>query len=189
VTIVDTTVWIDFFLDTNTPQTQMLQHMLNAGEDICICGVILAEVLQGIREDADYTVVASRFEAFLFLPMHQGTFVNAAQLYRTLRRRGITIRNAVDCMIAAAAIEHDVPLLHHDRDFDPIAEHCGLKVIKTSEKPNNKPRLPVASRNRAAGEDEKRDRFSNRPQRSGPRPRTRRTDRGQRRTRTMGTLM
>ena len=134
VTIVDTTVWIDFFRGNDTPTTEMLQQMLNAGEDICICGVILTEVLQGIREDAEHKEVASRFETFLFLPMHHQTFVNAAQLYRTLRRRGITIRNAVDCMIAAVAIEHDVPLLHNDRDFNPIAEHCGLRVMKTGGK-------------------------------------------------------
>lgn len=138
MTIVDTTVWIDFFQNKDTPQTEALQRMLHAGEDICICGVILTEVLQGIREDADYKMVASRFEALLFLPMHQRTFVHAAQLYRTLRRRGITIRNAVDCMIAAVAIEHDIPLLHRDRDFGPIAEHCRLKLLKTEEKPASK---------------------------------------------------
>lgn len=138
MTLVDTTVWIDFFRDKNTPETGMLQHMLKAGEDICICGVILTEVLQGIREDADYIEVASRFEAFLFLPMHRHTFVSAAQLYRTLRRRGITIRNAVDCLIAAVAMEHDMPLLHHDRDFEPMAEFCGLKVIKTGTRAPHK---------------------------------------------------
>ena len=141
VTIVDTTVWIDFFRGKDTPETEMLQQMLNAGEDICICGVILTEVLQGIREDAEHTEDASRFEAFLFLPMHYRTFVAAAQLYRILRRRGVTIRNAVDCMIAAVAIEHDIPLLHHDRDFVPMAEHCGLKMIKTGEKPTDKSRV------------------------------------------------
>src|SRR5450759_2717655 len=135
VTIVDTTVWIDFFRGKDIPETEMLQQMLNAGEDICICGVILTEVLQGIREDTEHAAVASRFEAFLFLPMHHRTFITAAQLYRTLRRRGVTIRKAVDCMIAAVAIEHDIPLLHHDRDFGPMAEHGGLKVIKTGEKP------------------------------------------------------
>ena len=136
MTIVDTTVWIDFFRGKDTPESELLQQMLNAGEDICICGVILTEVLQGIREDTEHKEVASRFEAFLFLPMHHRTFVAAAQVYRTLRRRGVTIRNAVDCMIAAVAIEHDIPLLHHDRDFRPMAEHCGLKVIKTGEKSN-----------------------------------------------------
>ena len=138
VTIVDTTVWIDFFHGKNTPETETLQHMLNASEDICTCGVILTEVLQGTREDSDYKKVASHFEAFLFLPMHHSTFVSSAKLYRTLRRRGITIRNAIDCMIAAVAIEHDIPLLHHDRDFEPLAEHCGLKVIKTGGKPTSK---------------------------------------------------
>jgi len=131
VTIVDTTVWIDFFQGKNTPETGILEQMLTAGEDICICGVILTEVLQGIRDDADYSKIASRFEAFLFLPMHHQTFVRAAQMYRKLRSRGTTIRNAVDCMIAAVAIEHDIPLLHHDRDFGRIAQHCGLKIINT----------------------------------------------------------
>jgi predicted nucleic acid-binding protein len=146
VTIVDTTVWIDFFRGKNTPETEMLQHMLNAGEDICICGVILTEVLQGTREDADYKAVASRFEAFLFLPMHHSAFVDSAQLYRALRRKGITVRNAVDCMIAAVAIEHDIPILHHDRDFDPLAEHCGLKVIKTRKKPASASNVAAHSR-------------------------------------------
>jgi len=136
--LVDTTVWIDFFQNSDTSQSKMLQHILNAGEDICICGVILTEVMQGIREDNDYAKVSSHFEAFLFLPMHRRTYESAAQLYRTLRRKGITIRNAVDCMIAAVAIEHDIALLHNDRDFVPISEHCGLKIIKTHEKPTGK---------------------------------------------------
>lgn len=55
--------------------------------------------------------------------------------YRTLRRRGGTIRNAVDCMIASVAIEHDIPLLHNDCDFDAIATLGDLKVMKTRERP------------------------------------------------------
>lgn len=98
------------------------------GDDICICGVILTEVLQGIREDTDYTKILARFDSFLFLDLNRRTFMEAAQIYRTLRRRGITIRKPVDCMIAAVAIEHDIPLLHNDRDFDPIEKFCDLKV-------------------------------------------------------------
>lgn len=138
MTLVDTTVWIDFFRGDDTPESKWLQQMLNAGEDICLCGVILTEVLQGIRDDADYAAVIDRFDAFLFLPMHDRTFVAAAQLYRTLRGKGVTIRNVADCMIAAVAIEHGIPLLHHDRDFDPISEHCGLHVITPEEKRANK---------------------------------------------------
>ena len=146
MTIVDTTVWIDFFRGTDTPEVRELQRLINASEDVCVCGVILTEVLQGIREDKDHAAAADAFDAFLFLPMTQRTFVRAADLYRTLRRRGSTIRNAVDCMIASVAIEHDIPLLHNDQDFDAIASLGDLKVVKTREqrarKATVRPRRP-----------------------------------------------
>lgn len=129
--IVDTTVWVDFFAGRNTPQVRALEQLLLEGEDICICGVILTEVLQGIRDDSHYSKTLSRFDVFLFLRMSRPTFVKAAELYRTLRRHGVTIRKAVDCMIAAVAIEHNIRLLHNDKDFDPIEKFCGLKVVKT----------------------------------------------------------
>jgi len=128
--MVDTSVWIDFFRGRHTQQVAKLEQFLADGEDICICGIILTEILQGIRKDSDYAETLSRFSVFLFLDMNRATFVKAAQLYRSLRRRGVTISKAVDCMIAAAAIQHRIPLLHNDRDFDPIEKHCGLKVVK-----------------------------------------------------------
>ena len=128
--IVDTTVWVDFFGGKPSAEVQMLERFLTEGKDICICGVILTEVLQGIREDTDYTKTLTRFDSLLFLDLDRPTFVKAAQLYRTLRRRGITIRRSFDCMIAAVAIEHNIPLLHTDRDFDPIEEFCGLRVVR-----------------------------------------------------------
>ena len=128
--IVDTSVWIDFFRGKDTVEVGVLDRFLETGEDICICGIILTEVLQGIREDSDYSRTLSRFYTFLFLDMNQRTFVKAAQIYRALRRRGITISKIVDCIIAATAIEHKMPLLHNDRDFDPIEKYHGLKVVK-----------------------------------------------------------
>jgi len=134
--LVDTTVWIDFFSAKSTPEVGELERLLNKGEDICTCGIILTEVLQGIRKDEDYQRTLSRFSTFLFLPMNRQTFVRAAELYRSLRRKGITIRKPVDCMIASVATEHNIPLLHKDRDFDPIETHCGLKVVRISKKPS-----------------------------------------------------
>jgi predicted nucleic acid-binding protein len=138
VTIVDTTVWIDFFRGVDTPEVCELQRMIGASEDVCVCGVILTEVLQGIRDDKDYAETYAAFDSFLFLPMTQHTFIRAADLYRTLRRRGITIRNAIDCMIASVAVEHDIPLLHNDRDFVPLAAIGGLNVVRTREKRTRK---------------------------------------------------
>jgi predicted nucleic acid-binding protein len=128
--LVDTTVWIDFFRGRATREVDELERMLDDGETICICGVVLTEILQGIRTDAEYRKTLARFDAFLFLPMDRQVFLKAAKIYRSLRQRGISVRKSIDCMIAAVSIEHDVALLHHDRDFDPIEAHCGLKVIK-----------------------------------------------------------
>ena len=128
--LVDASVWIDFFADRPTPQVGELDRLLNEGALVHTCGVILTEVLQGFREDEDYRRTLSRFADLVYLPMGRKTFLAAADIYRALRRQGITIRKSVDCMIAAVAIEHNVPLLHNDRDFDPIEAHCGLKVVK-----------------------------------------------------------
>jgi len=65
----------------------------------------------------------------IFLPMPYSVFLYAAEVYRTLRRKGITIRNSVDCMIASVAIENGIMLLHNDRDFIPIGKHFDLKVL------------------------------------------------------------
>jgi hypothetical protein len=128
--VVDTSVWVDFFRGRSTAHVARLERFLEESEDICTCGVILTEVLQGIREDSDYARTLSRFNTFLYLEMPRTTFVKAAEIYRSLRRRGVTVSKPVDCMIAAVAIEHNVALLHADGDFDPIAEFCGLRVVK-----------------------------------------------------------
>jgi predicted nucleic acid-binding protein len=133
--LVDSTVWIDFFRGKATAETGEVERLLRDAEDVCTCGVVLTEVLQGIREDDDYRRTLSRFNMLLFLPMSRRTFVRAAELYRSLRRRGITIRKPVDCMIASVCMEHDAALLHNDRDFDPMENHCGLRVVKTAKKP------------------------------------------------------
>ncbi len=127
--LVDTTVWIDFFGDKPTSEVAELERLLNAGEDICTCGIILTEVLQGIRDDVAYRKTLSSFDDLLYLPMNREVFVMSAQLYRSLRRRGLTIRKPVDCMIASVAITHGAILLHNDRDFDPIKKYCSLRVI------------------------------------------------------------
>jgi hypothetical protein len=135
VILVDTTVWVDLFAGKSTPHAERLEHSLATGEDVCTCGVILTEVLQGIRADEEYRRTLARFDALLYLPMDRQLFIRAAELYRRLRNRGITIRKPIDCMIAAVAIRHDVMLLHNDRDFDPIEKHCELKVVKVIRKP------------------------------------------------------
>ena len=129
MTLVDTSVWIDFFAARNTTQVALLESSIDQRDDLCLCGVILTEVLQGIRDDKQHKQTESVLSSLVYIPMDRSTFVLAANIYRTLRSRGITIRNSVDCMIAAACIEHKTDLLHNDRDFDYIADVFGLQVV------------------------------------------------------------
>ncbi len=126
--LVDTTVWVDLFSGLTTPQVIVLESLILKREDICLCGVILTEVLQGIRDDKEHAKTEAIFSSLLYLPMTRETFLLAAHIYRSLRVRGITIRNSIDCMIAAVCIENKVPLLHNDRDFDSISKHFDLKI-------------------------------------------------------------
>ena len=132
MTVVDTSVWIDLFAERGSPQVKVLESIIERREDICVCGVIITEVLQGIRDEKEYAETESVLLNLIFLPMTRETFLLAASIYRDLRARGITKRNSVDCMIAAVCIENDVRLLHNDRDFDVIATHFDLQVIDVS---------------------------------------------------------
>jgi len=134
MTLVDTTVWIDIFSGRNTAQVAMLESFIDKREDICLCGVILTEVLQGIRNDKEYKKTKSVLSDLIFFPMTYETFLLAANIYRTLRVKGVTIRNSVDCMIASVCIENNVRLLHNDRDFDLIAQHFDLQVFEVVQK-------------------------------------------------------
>ena len=127
--VADTTVWVDFFAGRATPQARRLKSLIEEGEDVALCGVILAEILQGVKADADCARLESILRRFLFLKMSRETFLSAARIYRSLRAQGVTIRNSVDCMIAACCIENGARLLHHDRDFDAIAAHGKLECV------------------------------------------------------------
>ena len=138
--LVDTTVWIDFFAGRPRPHVATLEQLLQTAEGICICGIVLAEVLQGIRSDSEYTKTKDYFESLVFLPMIHATFLRSSQMYRALRKKGLTIRTPLDCMIASVAIEHRVPLLHNDRDFDKIANHTNLEVLKPAKASGMRPK-------------------------------------------------
>jgi len=132
--LVDTTVWIDFFTGKPTTQVDILELLISEGQDICVCGLVLTEVLQGVREEKQYKKIRTYFDDLLFLPMTQAMHIHSAEIYRSLRKKGITIRKPIDCMIASVAIAHKVQLLHNDKDFTPIEKHCGLKAVKTKER-------------------------------------------------------
>jgi hypothetical protein len=91
---------------------------------------VIQEVLQGFREERAYRTARDSILALPIIesPMGESLFLEAADLYRAARRRGLTIRSSVDCLVAACALRHDLPILHNDRDYDLLGEVSPLKA-------------------------------------------------------------
>ena len=127
--LVDTSVWIDFFAGANKKHAIALERILNENENVCTCGLIMAEILQGIRPDSDFIRTENALKKLTYLAFNQEIFIKAAAIYRFLRKKGITLQSPIDCIIASLAIHYKVQLLHNDRDFDLITKHTSLLVI------------------------------------------------------------
>lgn len=130
MTLVDTSVWIDYFRKNETPQIQWLNDALNENEDLCTCGLICAEILQGIKNETQYRKVKHLLGSLLYLPMKRQTYFDAANIFRTAKTKGKTIRNTIDCLIAACVMDNKATLLQRDRDFEVIAEIVNLRLVK-----------------------------------------------------------
>jgi predicted nucleic acid-binding protein len=127
--IFDTTVWVDALNGTTTPGSNLLISYIQHNLPVVLTPTIVQEVLQGIRDDKDYTRTKNNLTGFLILPVDMvDAAIGAAELYRKLRKKGVTIRKANDCLIAFYAISHNMTVVHNDSDFDLIAGYSALKV-------------------------------------------------------------
>ena len=131
--LVDTSVWIDYFNGQKTWQTDLLENLLS-DVPIIMGDLILTEILQGFRSDNDYKAAKSFLSD---LPFHRmGGYqiaVQSAQNYRTLRKKGVTVRKTIDVIIGTYCILEDLTLLHDDRDFDPMVSHLSLKILSSNK--------------------------------------------------------
>jgi len=129
VLIVDSNVWIDLLAGTETTHTLWLGREIGR-QCVGVPDLVLCEVLQGVRGDASYRRVRDRFKSYEILQCGgESIAVAAAQNYRSLRKRGITVRKTIDCLIATFCIHEGHSLLHNERDFDAFEELLGLHVI------------------------------------------------------------
>jgi predicted nucleic acid-binding protein len=127
--LVDTSVWINFLKKSETLATKFLENQLEQAI-IATCPTIIQEVLQGVLADKEYKALKGYLDTLLLLDNDSYLLaIEAANLYRSLRKKGLTIRKPNDCLIAAYAIHNNAFVLHDDKDFVHIAEFSGLKVI------------------------------------------------------------
>ena len=126
--LVDSSVWIDYFNGFVTPQTDHLDNLL--GSELVVTGdLILAEVLQGFKQDREFELARDILLKMPVMAMVGREIAEqSAENYRRLRKKGVTVRKTIDCLIATFCIENTLTLLHADRDFDPFEQYLGLKV-------------------------------------------------------------
>jgi predicted nucleic acid-binding protein len=129
--LVDTSVWIDFLRGVDSSERRLLHKLIEDEEDIALTGIILTEILQGVKEEKQFNVIRDYLmELPIYEPKNSFTYADAAYLYRECRKKGKTIRSTIDCLIAAICLENDLTILHKNTDYDGIGECTGLKVIK-----------------------------------------------------------
>jgi len=130
--LIDSSVWIDFFNGAETAETQSLSDILGL-LPVAIGDLMLAEVLQGFRKDRDFQSALDLFDSVTVLEIGgREIAIRSAKNFRKLRGKGFTVRKTIDCIIATYCIEHKLPLLQTDRDFEPFHEHLGLKRASQS---------------------------------------------------------
>ena len=121
--LVDTSVWVGYLRGDERPAVARLAELLDRATPVAVTSIVAQELLQGVAPGPEF----ERLEGYLSSqwrlepadPWHAA--VEAARMFGACRAAGVTVRSTLDCLIARIAIEHDVALLHDDRDFDLIA--------------------------------------------------------------------
>ena len=128
--LVDTSVLIDFLKGTKNKAVEKLEWALRKGIPFGINSLIFHEVLQGAASEKEYTLLDSylRTQRFYDLKDAIESYASAARIYVKCRKKGITVRSTIDCLIAETALEHDLLLLHNDSDLAAIARVVPLKI-------------------------------------------------------------
>ena len=127
--LVDSSVWIDYFNGEDNKQTNTLNDALGV-RPVAVGDLILAEVLQGFKDDKDYKTAKSLFDDLIIYDLVGKTMaIKSANNFRALRKKGITVRKPVDVIIATFCIEKKLPLLFLDKDFKPFVKYLGLSAV------------------------------------------------------------
>ena len=129
--VVDTSVWVDVLNETSTPQADLCVELIEGGAPVALTDIVFTEILQGLRSTKEARQVERHLRAFPILRLDAlDDFALAAELYRSARAAGVTIRKTLDCLIAAPCVRTGVPLLHADTDFDRLAGCTPLKLYE-----------------------------------------------------------
>ncbi|MBS0366270.1 MAG: PIN domain nuclease [Proteobacteria bacterium] len=130
--LVDSSVWIDHFRGDRTLQTDYLALCLAEANVVVLSGLVVTEILQGMRDDAQAEPVKAHLARLEMAPeLGRSDYEAAATIYRTCRVRGFTPRSTIDCLIAQQCLREGYTLLACDRDFSVIARFFPLRLVES----------------------------------------------------------
>ena len=143
--LIDTSTWIDFLRGTDNQPVLKLKDIIETGVPFYLTPIIFQEILQGADSEKRFTQYETYFSTQLFVfpsePIE--TFTEAARIYFLCRKKGITIRSTINCIIAQIAIEHSLILIHNDDDFHKIETVIKkLKIFHPLNTPSNNLKEP-----------------------------------------------
>ena len=125
--VVDSSVWIDYFSGKKSPAAEKLDTLLG-DTPIAAGDLMLVEVLQGFRSDSDFATARELLMSLTVVNLlNTSIALKSAANFRTLRKKGITVRKTIDTIIATYCIENNFPLLYSDKDFQPFRQHLNLQ--------------------------------------------------------------
>ncbi|MBD1828270.1 MULTISPECIES: type II toxin-antitoxin system VapC family toxin [Microcoleus] len=127
--LIDTSVWISVFRDRTGVVRQSLEAIIN-DESIFLNRFTQMELLQGCRDEREWTLLETYLQEQDYIESTPNTWVAAARIYYDLQRQGLTVRSSIDCCIAQLAIEHQLILVHNDRDFETIQRVRSLNCLR-----------------------------------------------------------
>lgn len=131
--LIDTSAWIEFLRDTGSTVSASVEALL--AQEVAVCDAVRMEVLCGARDESHLLALRRLLARAAVIPTTAMDYDDAAALYRRCRQRGETVRKFIDCLIAATAIRTNIPILHHDADFEALARHTELQVYTSSQEP------------------------------------------------------
>ncbi|MGH7335614.1 MAG: type II toxin-antitoxin system VapC family toxin [Candidatus Rokuibacteriota bacterium] len=129
--LLDTSVLVPFLRGRATRTTRFLTRVLEEGLDVFLAPIVVQEVLQGARNDQEWQTLDTYLSSQALIHPQDAAAAHrqAARIYFDCRRQGLTVRSTIDCLIAQLALDHDLAILHEDRDYDAIRRVRPLRTL------------------------------------------------------------
>jgi predicted nucleic acid-binding protein len=126
---IDPFVWITVFRDRTGQVRQQLETLID-NREVLLTRFTQLELLQGSLDQKEWNLLSPYLDTQDYIEPTSNSWQAAARIYYDLRRKGLTVRSPIDCCIAQAALDHNLLLIHNDRDFETISKVLSLQHLR-----------------------------------------------------------